>query len=96
MKSDDEKYIDTILDSIADGVFTIDKERRVTSFNRAAERIAGFSRKEAIDQKCYEVFHANICQTQCALEKALRTGIQTIDLPQIQRENPEENHRCYR
>ena len=37
-----------ILDSIADGVFTVDKEMNITSFNRAAEGITGFSRKDAI------------------------------------------------
>ncbi len=32
----------TILESISDGVFTIDLDKRVTSFNRAAELITGF------------------------------------------------------
>jgi len=81
MDTDHQEYLNTILDSIADGVFTIDKERSVTSFNRAAERITGFSRKEAIGRKCYEVFHASICQTACALEKTLRSGREIIDLP---------------
>lgn len=35
----------TILESISDGVFTVDLQRRITSFNRAAETITGFSRK---------------------------------------------------
>ena len=32
---------DVILDSIADGVFTVDRDWRITSFNRAAEEITG-------------------------------------------------------
>jgi len=32
---------DAILESISDGVFTVDLEWRITSFNRAAEEITG-------------------------------------------------------
>ncbi len=62
-----------ILESIADGVFTIDREWRITSFNRAAERITGIERAKAIGQKC--------CQTSCALKQTLETGKEIIDLP---------------
>ena len=37
---------EVILDSIAEGVFTVDDEWKITSFNRAAEIITGFSRRE--------------------------------------------------
>ena len=70
-----------ILDSIADGVFTVDKEWNITSFNRAAERITGISLRHAIGQKCFDVFHANICQTACSLRKTLKTGKEIIDQP---------------
>lgn len=70
-----------ILDSIADGVFTVDINLNITSFNRAAERITGISSKEAIGQKCFNIFHANICQTACALRETLTTGKEFIDLP---------------
>ena len=76
-----EAQLATILQSIADGVFTIDRDWRVTSFNRAAERITGISCRKAIGQKCFDVFHANICQTACALKRTLETGEEVIDLP---------------
>jgi len=44
-----------ILDSIADGVFTVDQQGRITSFNKAAERITGFSKEEAVGQYCHEI-----------------------------------------
>ena len=75
--------MDVILDSIADGVFTIDNEKNVTSFNKAAEKITGISKEHAIGQKCFDVLHANICQTACVLEKTLKTGKEIIDLPII-------------
>jgi PAS domain S-box-containing protein len=63
-----------ILDSIADGVFTVDSEWRITSFNHAAEQITQFPRDEAIGKYCYEIFRANICQTDCALRRTMETG----------------------
>ncbi|HIC91100.1 MAG TPA: PAS domain S-box protein [Syntrophaceae bacterium] len=70
----------TILDSITEGVFTVDKDFKITSFNQAAERITGFSKDMAIGKKCSEIFHANICQTECALKKSMETGESIIDI----------------
>ena len=39
-----------LLDSVPDGVFTVDTEWRITTFNRAAERITGIHREEALGQ----------------------------------------------
>ena len=80
-KKEREAQVSAILESIADGVFTIDGDWRVTSFNRAAERITGVSRRKAMGQKCFDVFHANICQTACTLKKTLETGREIIDSP---------------
>jgi PAS domain S-box-containing protein len=63
-----------ILDSITEGVFTVDRDWRITSFNRAAEDIIGISREEAIGQRCCDVFRASICESDCALRKTLDTG----------------------
>lgn len=65
---------DVILDSINEGVFTVDKEWRITSFNQAAERITGISRHEALGHKCADVFHANICEDDCALRRTFESG----------------------
>ncbi len=63
-----------ILDSVADGVFTVDLDWRITSFNAAAERITGVTRGEALGRRCCDVFRASICETECALKGAHRTG----------------------
>jgi PAS domain S-box-containing protein len=62
---------DIILDSINEGVFTVDADWRITSFNAAAERITGVRRDEALGRRCFEVFHANICENACALKKTM-------------------------
>lgn len=74
-------FFEVILDSISEGVFTVDKQWQLTYFNRAAEKIIGVSREEAIGRPCYEVFNANICQSDCALKKTIETGKPVIDLP---------------
>ena len=76
-RSSEQQVRDVILDSIADGVFTVDDQWRITSFNRAAEQITGISAGEAIGQRCCDVFRASICETHCALRQTLTTG-QTI------------------
>jgi PAS domain S-box-containing protein len=65
---------DVILDSINEGVFTVDSDWRITSFNRAAQKITGIKRKDAIGHHCSEVFRASICENNCAIKKALTTG----------------------
>jgi PAS domain S-box-containing protein len=65
---------DIILESISDGVFTVDPNWRITTFNRAAEEIIGISREEAIGRHCCEVFRANMCETDCALRRTMKMG----------------------
>lgn len=67
-------HTDAILESISDGVFTVDLDWCVTSFNRAAELITGVSRDEAIGQRCSDVFRSNMCGEDCALQQTLKTG----------------------
>ena len=68
-----------ILESIADGVFTVDNDWRITSFNGAAENITGVPRQEAIGQRCCDVFRASICENECALKETLGTGRPTVN-----------------
>jgi PAS domain S-box-containing protein len=65
---------ETILDSITDGVFTVDSDWRITFFNRAAERITGVPRDAAVGRRCCDVFRASICETACALRQTLDSG----------------------
>ena len=65
---------DVVLDSINEGVFTVDMNWRITSFNRAAERITQTSRSDALGKACCDVFHANVCEKDCALRQTFHTG----------------------
>ncbi len=79
-KNSINKFSDKILDSIADGVFTVDNDLNITFFNSSAEKITGVSRAEAIGQKCFDVFRANICQTTCAIKQSIQSGKEVINL----------------
>ncbi|RJQ73303.1 MAG: PAS domain-containing protein [Desulfobacteraceae bacterium] len=70
----EEQERDVILDSINEGVFTVGPDWRITAFNRAAERITGISRREALGNACCDVFHASICEKGCALRQTFETG----------------------
>jgi len=63
-----------ILDSITDGVFTVDMNWHITSFNRAAEQITGICKEDAIGKRCSEIFRANICDEECALRMTMESG----------------------
>jgi len=64
-------HFEIILDSIADGVFTVDMNWNVTAFNKAAEKITGFTKDIALKSKCFEIFRTNICEGDCALRKTI-------------------------
>ncbi len=65
---------DAILESISEGVFTVDDRWTITSFNRAAEEITGISREEAVGRQCSEVFRSSMCEIACALRESMATG----------------------
>ena len=69
----EERLRQIILDSVNDGVFTVDGLWHITSFNRAAERITGVPRAEAIGRPCCDVFRASICENACTLRRTLET-----------------------
>jgi PAS domain S-box-containing protein len=63
-----------IMDSISEGVFTVDLDWRITSFNRAAEEITGIRREKAIGKYCRDVLRADVCETGCTLRQTMETG----------------------
>jgi len=75
-----KKYQETILNSINEGVFTVDVNWQITSFNRAAEKIIQVQKRDAIGRPCYEVFRASICENNCALKRTLATGKPTFNI----------------
>ncbi len=62
--------LEAIFNSMGEGLFTLDMDLRISSFNRAAEEITGYTRGEAIGQKCTEVFRGRVCEEDCVFKQA--------------------------
>jgi len=69
----------TLFDTLPEGVFSVDRKFRITSFNPSAERISGFSRQEVMGRHCWDVFRSNRCRKNCPLRYALGTGEIRLD-----------------
>jgi PAS domain S-box-containing protein len=63
-----------IFDNMPDGIFTVDQDGRITSFNRAAERITGWERNEVIGTPCARVFRTTHCEHACFLRRSITRG----------------------
>lgn len=51
---------------IPSAIFTVDENRRITSFNNKAEEITGYAAEEIIGKKC-SIFAINTCTKSCGL-----------------------------
>lgn len=76
-----QDHFQIILDSIADGVFTVDMEMCITSFNSAAEQITGIAKEDAIGRPCFDVLRANVCEEDCLLRQTFETQQPVINVP---------------
>ncbi len=70
-----------ILDSITDGVYAVDSNWRIIYFNRAAEKITGIPKMEALGRSCLEVFRSNVCESSCLLRETMETGKPILNRP---------------
>ena len=64
----------SILNSISEGVMTLDKDWRIASWNRAAEKITGFSKEEVLGMECSKLFRSPVCKENCPVDRSLSCG----------------------
>ena len=74
------KLQDAILDSLSEGLFTVDKEFRIIFFNKAAEKITGLKREEVLGQLCKNVLRSEFCSSLCPIAAVLETGKNVFDV----------------
>lgn len=67
------EFLENILESIEGGILTVDKDMRITSFNRSAEETTGYAREEVMGKDCCRILQSEICEDACPLEKVLET-----------------------
>ena len=54
------RFMNRIIDSMADGVFTMDNKGTISSWNHSMERISGYTAKEALGKSC-SILHCSRC-----------------------------------
>ena len=69
-----------ILNSLAEGVVTVDKDFKITFFNEAAERITGFEKEKVIGKYCKNVFKSEFCFSDCPIANVLQNGKNVYDV----------------
>lgn len=60
-------YIYSILRTIPSAIFVVDKAKRITLWNSAAERITGLRAEEVVGKKCIEILRSPQCIKKCLL-----------------------------
>jgi len=74
---DERNKLDTVLQSIVDGVYTTDIDRKITFWNKGAERITGFRADDVLGKYCRDILRhtgesgGSLCETACPLEKTM-------------------------
>lgn len=76
----DKSLTDDILDSIGEGLFTVDKNFKIKYFNRAAERITGLNRERVFGRFCKYIFKSGLCYKNCPIAKVLESGENLYDV----------------
>lgn len=68
-----------IFDRIPHGIFTVDQNGRITSFNQAAEQITGWQQDEVMGMECRQVFQTDHCMDGCFLRRSIQEDGQIRD-----------------
>lgn len=76
-----DSVLSTILNSIFDGIYVVDKKRRIIFWNRGAEEITGYRADEVMGRRCSDDILNHIdengvllCRNACPLARSLNTG----------------------
>jgi len=71
-----------VLDSIADGVYFVDTERRITFWNKGAERLSGYTAQEVLGKSCadnilrhVDASGTELCLKGCPLAAVVQDGL---------------------
>ncbi len=70
----EERSLKLILDNLDVGIFTVNRGGHVTFFNREAEKISGFDRRQVIGKPCTAIFEGEAAQDECLLKESIANG----------------------
>ncbi len=77
-----DEFCKQLMDNLHDGVYCLDRQRRITYWNKAAERLTGFSAQEVLGTKCADNVLAHVdesgcqlCKEDCPVSHAMASGV---------------------
>jgi len=74
--AEEKRRVESILESSADGIISIDSKHRLIGFNVAMEKLSGYAREEVLGKECFRVLdfrdreNRSLCNTQCPMMDA--------------------------
>jgi diguanylate cyclase (GGDEF)-like protein/PAS domain S-box-containing protein len=78
---DDPLFYKKLLDSLQDGIYFVDPDRRITYWNKGAERISGYSASDMVGSRCRDnlLMHIDehgqpLCGSRCPLAATMLDG----------------------
>lgn len=75
------EFYKNLLDNLYDGVYFVDRERRITYWNSGAARLTGYKAEQVLGKSCGDniLNHCDengyeLCKTSCPLTRGMETG----------------------
>lgn len=77
----DDRFFKDLIDNLSEGVYFLDRSRRITYWNRGAERLTGYPAAEVLGRRCADglLQHMDaggrlLCSDGCPMEATMRDG----------------------
>jgi len=74
-------FYEKLLDTMHDGVYFVNRDRKITYWNESAERVSGYSAREAVGSRCFENLLGHVdetgkplCAGGCPLNQVMLDG----------------------
>jgi len=83
--AEEKRRIESVLEHTADGIMSVDSQRRLISFNLTMEKLTGYSREEVLGKECFRILRLrsykgeNLCLLQCPILTNSGKGNSTLE-----------------
>ncbi|MGA7992326.1 MAG: sensor domain-containing diguanylate cyclase [Thermoanaerobaculia bacterium] len=81
----DDRFFKDLIDNLTEGIYFLDRSRRITYWNRGAERLTGFPADEVLGRRCADnlLQHMDpqgrlLCNDGCPMEATMRDGQEKV------------------
>jgi len=82
LRGKSDEFCKQLMDNLHDAVYCLDRERRITYWNKAAEKLTGYCAQEVLGTKCNDnvLVHVDesgyqLCKEDCPASHAMASGV---------------------